>query len=103
MGGMKMPVKYVCEMFIDRVSASKNYQKDAYTDRSPLDYYNHGREHYMIHPDTKALLEYMLTMLAVRGEDATYSFVKKEILKGKIPYEKQVLDERTAELLAQEG
>ena len=28
MCGMKMPVKYVCEMFIDRVSASKNYQKE---------------------------------------------------------------------------
>ena len=27
MEGMKMPIKYVCEMFIDRVSASKNYQK----------------------------------------------------------------------------
>ena len=23
MTGMKMPVKYVCEMFIDRISASK--------------------------------------------------------------------------------
>ena len=28
MEGMKMPIKYVCEMFIDRVSASKNYQKE---------------------------------------------------------------------------
>ncbi len=28
MTGMKMPVKYVCEMFIDRISASKNYQRE---------------------------------------------------------------------------
>lgn len=34
MTGMKMPIKYVCEMFIDRISASKNYQKEKYTDRS---------------------------------------------------------------------
>ena len=26
--GMKMPVKYVVEMFIDRMSASMNYQKE---------------------------------------------------------------------------
>ncbi len=28
MAGMKMPVCYVAEMFVDRISASKNYQKD---------------------------------------------------------------------------
>lgn len=32
MAGMKMPVCYVAEMFVDRISASKNYQKDKYTD-----------------------------------------------------------------------
>ena len=37
--GMEIPVKYVVEMYIDRVSAAKNYQKGAYTDRSPLEYY----------------------------------------------------------------
>lgn len=26
-------------MFIDRVSASKNYQKEKYTDKSALEYY----------------------------------------------------------------
>ena len=26
--GMKMPIKYVAEMYVDRVSASKNYQRD---------------------------------------------------------------------------
>ena len=36
MAGMKMPVCYVAEMFVDRISASKNYQKDKYTDRSAL-------------------------------------------------------------------
>ena len=40
--GMRMPLKYVVEMFIDRMCASKNYQKDKYTDRSALEYYNAG-------------------------------------------------------------
>ena len=54
MEGMKMPIRYVCEMFIDRVSASKNYQKEKYTDKSALEYYEKSVDHYMIHPDTKA-------------------------------------------------
>ena len=94
MTGMKMPVRYVCEMFIDRVSASKNYQKDKYTDESPLIYYQRGIDHYMIHEDTAALLEYLLTMLAVKGEKETFPFVKYQVLKGKVPYEKTELVRR---------
>ena len=94
MTGMKMPINYVCEMFIDRVSASKNYQKSKYTDASSLEYYNKSSNHYMIHKDTAALLEYLLVMLAKKGEKETFSFVKHQVLKGKIPYEKAELDKR---------
>lgn len=31
----------------------------------------------MIHPDTKAMLEYLLVMLSVKGEEYTYSYIKK--------------------------
>lgn len=98
MTGMKMPVRYVAEMFIDRISASKNYQKEKYTDRSALDYYMHGLPHYLIHPDTEALIRFLLTMLAVRGEKETYAFVRDQLLKGKIPYEKEDLERRIREL-----
>lgn len=91
MTGMKMPIKYVCEMFIDRVSAAKNYQKEAYTQESALKYFEKSIDHYMLHEDTKALLELLLVMLSVKGENYTYSFVKKQVLKGKIPYEKDKL------------
>ena len=37
--GMKMPIKYVAEMYVDRVSASKNYQRDKFKLDSPLQYY----------------------------------------------------------------
>ena len=40
--GMKMPVRYVVEMFIDRVAASKNYMKEKYTNQAPLEYYEKG-------------------------------------------------------------
>ena len=83
----------VCEMFIDRVSASKNYQKEKYTDKSALEYYEKSVDHYMIHPDTKAMLEYLLVMLSVKGEKYTYSYIKKEVLKGHIPYEKDKINQ----------
>ncbi|MCD7709244.1 MAG: DUF5662 family protein [Clostridiales bacterium] len=98
MTGMKMPIRFVVEMFIDRVSASKNYQKEKYTDRSPLEYYERGQGCYMIHPDTEALLRLLLVMLAVRGEDRTYAFIRKRVLAGKVPYEKEKLDRGTGKL-----
>jgi hypothetical protein len=81
--GMKMPVRYVVEMFIDRVSASKTYQREKYTDQSPLQYYERGRAHYMIHPQSRALLEQLLHMLAEHGEAYTYDYIRKEILKNR--------------------
>lgn len=83
MTGMKMPVNYVVEMFIDRMSASKNYQKEKYTDRSPLEYFEKGRGHYMMHPETEALLERLLVMLAEEGEERTYNYIRREVLKNK--------------------
>ena len=47
----------------------------------------------MIHPDTKAMLEYLLVMLSVKGEEYTYSYIKKEVLKGHIPYEKDKINQ----------
>lgn len=94
MMGMKMPVRYVAEMFIDRVSASKNYQGSKYTDESPLKYYEKGKGAYLIHPDTEALLEYLLEMLAVCGEKTTYAFVKYKLLKGRVPYNRKELERR---------
>ena len=81
--GNEMPVKYVVEMFCDRVAASKIYNKDKYDDTFPLAYYNKGRTYYMIHPKTDKLLKKMLTMLANKGEDYTFAYIRKYILKNK--------------------
>ena len=79
--GNKMPVKFVAEMFCDRVAASKVYLKDAYTDASPWEYYDRGRDHYILHPETKELLEKMLLLLKDKGEDEAFAVIRKEILK----------------------
>ena len=81
--GMEMPTKYVVEMFIDRIAACKVYQKDKYTDKSPLEYYKRGFDHYLIHPNTQALLEEMLQMLADKGEKETFLYIRKNILHNK--------------------
>lgn len=89
--GMKMPLNYVVEMYIDRVAASKNYQKEKYNDQSALQYYLNGKQFHVMHEDTRALLELLLVMLSEEGEDKVNQFIKKELLTGKIPYEKEYL------------
>ena len=81
--GMKMPKKYVAEMVIDRISASKNYLKDKYTDRSALEYYMNGRKMMLIDEETDFLARYLLTMLAQKGEDYLLDYMKRILLKHK--------------------
>lgn len=80
MAGLKMPIKYVIEMFCDRVAASKNYNGDKYTDAYAYNYYSRSKGHYMIHPETAVLLEKLLIMLRDKGEDETFAYIRKEIL-----------------------
>lgn len=81
LAGMKMPVKYVAEMFCDRVAASRIYNKDKYKDSDPLDYYIKGLGHYIMHPETDALLHNLLKMLADKGEENTFAYIKANVLK----------------------
>lgn len=81
LAGMKMPVKYVVEMFCDRIAASRIYNKEKYKDSDPLDYYIKGLGHYIMHPETDALLHKLLQMLADKGEEYTFEYIKKNVLK----------------------
>ena len=83
-GGMApapMPVKYVIEMFMDRIAACKVYHKDAYTDRDPLLYYQSSPTPPPLHPKTKKMLEFLLNMLAEKGEDKTFYYIRTRILR----------------------
>ena len=81
MQGMKMPKRYVMEMFCDRVAASQNYNGSNYTDALPWEYYERGKEYAIMHPETRALLEKLLLMLKEEGEDAVFSYIKEELRK----------------------
>lgn len=78
--GVKMPLKYVVEMMMDRIAASRVYKGDSYTDQCPLDYYNLTKDYILIHPKTRALLEKLLKMLAKRGQAYTFKYIKKVLL-----------------------
>ena len=66
---MPMPERYIIEMFCDRVAASKNYNRDSYNDSFPLAYYTKNKDHYVLHPHTRKLIEKLLNMLAEKGEE----------------------------------
>lgn len=78
---VEMPPRYVAEMMMDRIAASKVYNKESYGDGDPLRYYSFGRDYAPIHPETKKLLEGLLEMLAEQGEKATFFYIRKNILK----------------------
>lgn len=78
-----MPDKYIAEMIMDRIAASKVYKGADYTDAAPLEYYHKLQEHPAIHPDTQAVLERMLTMLAREGEKATFACIRRELVENR--------------------
>ena len=79
---VRMPRRYVAEMLMDRIAASKTYMKDAYTDVEPLKYYERGRAGELMHPQTAKELETMLKILARKGEKECFRFVRDYYLKG---------------------
>ena len=76
MSPVKMPYRYLIEMFCDRVAASKIYQGNNYSEKDPLEYFMKAKKRRIIHPETSIQLEYLLTMLAEKGEKETFGFIK---------------------------
>ncbi len=80
MRGFKMPKKYIVEMFCDRVAASKAYNRENYKDSDSLEYYLKGRGSYMIEEKTDELLYKLLVMLAEKGEEYTFLYIRRNVL-----------------------
>lgn len=76
-----MPRKYVAEMFVDRVSASKIYEKENYNQTKPLQYFIKGKVHYHMAVQTSDELEMLLKMLAEKGEKVTCQYIRNEYLR----------------------
>ena len=82
MRGMRMPRRYVAEMFCDRLAACQTYEKDKYTQESPVNFFYRGMGRYFMHPETRKEIGYLLTYYAEHGENETVRYIKHEYLKG---------------------
>ena len=81
-GGTRMPKKYVAEMVMDRISASRTYLGDAYTQEEPLKYFMKGKQKlWFIHKDTRRDLEALLRILSDYGEETLIWYMKNGYLK----------------------
>jgi len=78
-GGCKMPMKYVAEMFCDRIAASRIYQGEKYTDAAPYEYFIRSKDRIIIHPETSDEIEKMLLVLKEQGEDAAFAYVRERL------------------------
>lgn len=76
-----MPIEYVAEMVADRYAACKTYHKENYTQRDPLEYYERSKDRVLMHEDTKALLEDILTVMANEGEEAAFEYTRNLLRK----------------------
>lgn len=78
-----MPLRFVAEMFCDRLAASKIYNKENYNNTQPLDYFLKGKDRRIIHPQTSDLLESWLVLLKEQGEDAVFKTIKTALRENK--------------------
>jgi len=78
---VKMPVRYLVEMYMDRIAASKTYNGEKYDDSFPLKYYQMGKDLNLIEESTRRELEKLLTMLSDHGEAYVEAYIRKNLLK----------------------
>ncbi len=86
MVGQPMPTKYMVELCLDRIAACRVYHGKAYTERDALDYLEHSRDSTLMHPQTRAQVVEILTMLAEKGEKETLRYIRRVVLKNKVKY-----------------
>ena len=79
---VEMPVKYVAEMFCDRLAASRVYRGSEFRQADPWEFFQHTKQHAKLHDNTRDLLEDMLAKLKDEGEDAAFAYIRREILSG---------------------
>lgn len=74
---VKMPIKFVKEMFCDRVAAGKVYLGKNYTNDNPIEYFQRGSAKTAMHPETAALLESWLLLVQKEGEKAAFRKIRE--------------------------
>lgn len=75
---VKMPYKYVIELFCDMVSASKAYKKDQFKMSSPKEYFDNNCPalHKFMNKETLELVEFLFNMYSVKKWSSEKYFFK---------------------------
>ena len=85
-----VPRRFLAEMIMDRRAACMTYRGRDYTPGDALAYHERSFEKDLMHPETRRQLEFLLTMLRDEGEEKTFRYIRRELLKGKpFPWEKE--------------
>lgn len=74
---VKMPMRYLKEMFCDRIAATKIYKWSKFKDSDPYDYFCATIDRDRVHKDTIKLLGSRLEMYKDKWEKATFDYIKK--------------------------
>ena len=82
MNAVKMPYKYVIEMFCDFIAAGKAYNKDKWSCKDPYRYWiEKCQDVRVLHPDTKELFEQLLRSLYACEQEADFYTSYKSMKK----------------------
>ena len=77
----KIPWKYVIEMVCDWIGAGKAYNRGAWKQSDPFDYYHKVRAGRHFHPDTERLIIHLLNMIKWYGLEAFHETAKDKNLR----------------------
>ena len=80
---VKMPIKYLKEMFCDRLAATKIYKWKNFKNSDPYDYFHKHTDMSRMHYDTEKLLDSRLVVLKFKWEKETLEYIN-EHYKNKI-------------------
>lgn len=81
---VRMPDIFIYEMFCDRVAASKIYNGKNYTDDMPLKYFLMAKPKRVIEKYTSDKLEFLLRLVAEKGEDAAFHYIRRSLRRNRI-------------------
>lgn len=72
---LNMPFNYLLESVLDRIAASKNYNKN-YSDRSPLEFFDNGKDRHFMGEENCRRVRILLKYLADNGETKAIEYYK---------------------------
>jgi len=72
---LRIPLNYLIESVLDRIAASKVYNK-YYTDKAPLDFFEKGKDKMFMGPQNSYRIRMLLEYLAVHGQKKALEYYK---------------------------